>query len=68
MSGTEDLPTVAAGYDADEADRVEQALPVTPEEEGADVRREAGVTEADDADVAEQRRPVPADPTEEEIG
>ena len=68
MSGSENLPTAAGTYDADEADRVEQALPVRPDEENEDLRREASVTEADDADVAEQRRPVPTDPTEDEVG
>ncbi len=74
MSGTEDLPAVAGTYDADEADRVEQALPVRPEEQDPeaaadwDETSESGLTEANDADVAEQRRPVPTDPNEDEIG
>ena len=70
MSGTEDLPTAAGTYDADEADRVEQALPLRPdEEEAADwTPSEPGVTEADAADVAEQHRPVPTDPAEDEPG
>jgi hypothetical protein len=68
MSVPEDLPTTAGTYDADEADRVEQALPVFPEDDDGEESPEVGVTEADDADVAEQRRPVPSDPTEEELG
>jgi hypothetical protein len=73
MSSTEDLPTAAGTYDADEADRVEQALPVRPEAEDPEdtaswETSEAGVIEADAADVAEQRRPVPNDPNDDEVG